>query len=302
MKISLKADVKSPMLLQETMFVCREGQEYIFHRGEDGRLDSITIVSSVPDPSKFFTKFGVDQGSAIVLGTDREIIDTLRGELQDFEGLLALAFNLSKIGWDTARWETIAEGEEDAGQRTFAYQKTMKIPGGDPVEVPKEAFVRIVELRNRYTELRVPLSFWREGNNELRSLRFINAFFNFYFILEGLYANGKTAKREVEKQFLKSGELTTIITDALPAHLNVGRMPNPLQQLLAEVGEEVSVSGIVAMLIKVRGQLHHYSHHSSRRQGSPLSHSNYDAAAFFSGRMATDALRNRILDIDRRST
>jgi hypothetical protein len=296
-KLSLEADVKSQMLLSETVTVRREDAEYIFHRGEDGTFSKISIISPVPDPSKFYTKLDPRRGGGMVLGTDWNLVERLRGELQDFEGLFALAFNLSSIGWDTAHRQTLT----DDGEQIEGYQKTMRIPGGGPIEVPCEAFERFVGLRGYCTEFRVPLSFWREGNNELRSLRFINAFFNFYFILEGLYANGKTATVEVKKQFQKSVELNGFIAAALPDHLNVGQLPNPLMQLLTDVREEATVDGVIAMLVTVRGQLHHYSHKSTRRQGSPLSHKHYDAAAFLCGRLATDALRTRLSTIVRES-
>jgi len=300
MRLSLEAEVKSRIVLRETISLRHEDREYIFHRAEDGMFTKISIIAPVPDPTRFYARFGTGQGSAVSMGADMELINRLRGELQDFEGLFALAFNLSSIAWESARRETIAEGDEEIGGGTFAYQRTKRIPGDGPIDVPSEAFARFVERRSRYTGFRVPLSFWREGNNELRSFRSINAFFNFYFVLEGLYANGKTGTNEVRKQLQRSTELQAIITRVLPAHLDIGQLPNPLLRLLTELGEEASVDGVIAMLIKVRGQLHHYSHASTRRQGSPLNHDHYESAAFISGNIATQALHARLSEIDGR--
>jgi hypothetical protein len=300
MRLLLEAVVKSRMLLTETITLRHQGQEYAFHRADDGTFEKISICAPVPDPARFYMGVGSGKGAPLSIGTDTHLTNQLRGELQDFEGLFALAFNLVSIGWGAARLETIAESDEEVEPGIFAYEKTRRIPGDGPIDVPREALLHFVERRNRYSELRVPLSFWRVGNNELRAFRFINAFFNFYFVLEGLYANGKTGANEVKKQFQRSLDLQEIITGVLPLHLNVGQLPNPLSRLLAEVGEEASLDGVISMLIKVRGQLHHYSHGSTKRQGSPLTQDIYDSAAFLSGNIATHALRRRLAKIDNR--
>ena len=50
-------------------------------------------------------------------------------------------------------------------------------------------------------------SFWREGENEMFAGRFINAFYNFYFVLEGLYGNRKWRNDDLEAEFNASAEL-----------------------------------------------------------------------------------------------
>lgn len=302
MKLSLEASVRSGMRLTETITLNHGGNEYVFGTSEEGLFNKIRITAPVSDPSKFGLQIGSSRGSPLVLRADTTLIERLRQEMQDFEGIFALAFNLTSIGWETAKRETLPESDDEAERAAFSYQRTRRIPGSDPINVSREAIVGFVQRRERYASLRVPLAFWREGNNELRSFRFINSFFNFYFVIEGLFANGKTATVEVRKQFQRSVELQKTIANILPAHLDVGRIPNPLARLLAEIGEEQTVEGVMSMLVTLRGQLHHYSHASTRRQGNPLNQEFFDSAAFLSGHIATNVLRARLSEIDRVKT
>ena len=105
MKVSLEADVKSKMILQGVVSILHEGCEYVFDRADDGTFTKIRIIAPVPDPTKFGMTFGVGQGAPVSVSADMTLVNRLRGELQDFEGLFALVFNLHNIGWNTARRE-----------------------------------------------------------------------------------------------------------------------------------------------------------------------------------------------------
>jgi hypothetical protein len=84
MKLSLAAAVKSRMVLRQTLSLFHEGQEYIFHRAEDGTFDKITIVAPVADPSKFYIRFGTGQGSAVSTGADMDLINRLTWRIARF--------------------------------------------------------------------------------------------------------------------------------------------------------------------------------------------------------------------------
>jgi hypothetical protein len=53
-------------------------------------------------------------------------------------------------------------------------------------------------------DLSETMAFCREGISDINTFRYITAFFSFYFVIEGLYANGKWRLNEVTAEYLKS--------------------------------------------------------------------------------------------------
>ncbi len=294
MKYLIEADVEGEIALQETTSILHREREYIFHRDDRGFLTKITIFAPAPDPSRFYTEFRIGENPGITLGSDRGLRTELLSDLQQIEGLLAFRFKVSRIRWDTARSESVAETEEERGLGAYSLQMTRSIPDWRAGELTAQAAEKLTERIVDHPELTVPLSFWREGNNDLHSFRFINAFFNFYFVLEGHYANGKTGNDEVQRQFMRSDQLKGIVSRILPAHLNNGVTPNALMEALERSRLDSSVNGVITLLIKTRGEVHHYSERSTRLQGNPLNQENYAAVAFLAGHIATDTLRERL--------
>lgn len=297
MKYLIEADVEGETTLQETTSFKHREREYIFHRDDRGLLTKITIVAPAPDPSRFYTEFRTGENPSITLGSDRGLRTELLSDLQQIEGLLAFHFKVSRIRWDTARSESVAETEEERGLGAYSLQSMRLVPdwraGALTAKAADELTERIVDRPG----LTIPLSFWREGNNDLRSFRFINAFFNFYFVLEGHYANGKTGNDEVARQFMRSDQLKRIISRVLPAHLKNGETPNALMQALERSRLDATIGGVLTFLIGTRGEVHHYSERSTRSQGNPLNQENYSAVAFLAGHIATDTLRYRLARI-----
>lgn len=83
-----------------------------------------------------------------------------------------------------------AEAEHHAGWEPLA---SVKAGRGQPKAVKPEpqAFAAFAALFFNYRSIVVAQSFWRQGESGLDEGKFINAFFNYYFVLEELYGNGK---------------------------------------------------------------------------------------------------------------
>ena len=116
-------------------------------------------------------------------------------------------------------------------------------------------------------------SFWCEGENDWIAGKFINTFFNCYFVLEGLYGNKKTKNKQVEEEMLKSPELLAQIEG-----FNKGNHPTQhLGQLarMMNVTEIPTAEQLVNLPVSTRSKLHHFQNSPSRGQGSPLVHDKY---------------------------
>jgi len=285
-KYSLTCAVDSRASLEKA-FCCVSGAfQYEFIPGIKKTLEKIRITSQVSAPKAFQSKIesGEPGGPKIHLKVARDW--QLHGEMllqfQKLESLLA--FNgeiVERIRWDQPKEEVICETEEErAATEIFAVHMTEEYDRV-PVRINQLGVERIIVAKDRFDSLIVPMAFWREGLNDHHSFRYINAFFNFYFILEGLYGAGKTRNSDVEKQFAKSPEFRKDIEDQIkryredrnPLHLEC------VQKMLGARSKQLDVEGVIHLLVKTRGELHHFTNNPNRPQGNPFTNKAYQSLA-----------------------
>ncbi len=129
------------------------------------------------------------------------------------------------------------------------------------------------------------MRFWTlRGENDWVAGKFINAFFNYYFVLEGLYGNRKTNNKHVEAEMLKSARLLAQIE-------NFNNGQHPVQHLgqlatMLHVTTIPTAQELVGLLVSTRGMLHHFQNNPNREQGSPLIHDKYEGIAYLARRLA----------------
>jgi hypothetical protein len=163
----------------------------------------------------------------------------------------------------------------------FSYTATLSYPER-PLVFDPASLRELIRDRETNEYLVIPLAFVRDGLNEYKRLRYLTAFYQFYFYLEGLYGDGKWRGHEVEERFLKSSHLP----EAEQRTLSVLNKPelqwdrNEIELLLRERGHEFSAEGLIKLTVDMRGQLHHYSPHSSRKSGHPLNQREFKSIAY----------------------
>ena len=240
-----------------------------------------------------------NQGRYTVRATsDPELVKSVINDLQCFESTLAVYFPLWSIDWRYATMSVVFE-EGDERDPTWGSLKKLRIsrPQLQPERIPENVF-EFASLQAFSSEsLVIVQSFWREGRNEVRAGRFINAFFNYYFILEGLYGDGKTRNDAIKAKFKGSVELRSFIGQYLrdkheESHIEqVGAMlltANPNLEFRFETIASPDV--FIELLVSTRGKLHHFSNNPNRPEGSPLGHDQYEGIAIFAQYVAHKAL------------
>lgn len=119
--------------------------------------------------------------------------------------------------------------------------------------------------------------------NEYRSFRYINAFFNFYFFIEDLYGGGKTKNYHVEENFKRSIHIIEAIKDTIKEfneQLNLKRHQTILIDFLELEKLTYTVEGIISLIVKTRGNLHHFSQKSTQKKGHPLNQRDFETMAY----------------------
>jgi hypothetical protein len=216
--------------------------------------------------------------------TNSEIED-LRDLLRHLESFCGYVFDVNYIDWRCPKLEWIPESEEEKAGLTVSECDIHRRFAPEPRDIDPKRLAKAVLNRAQMSYLDIPLSFFREGKADYRQGRYINAFFNFYFFIEGLYADGRSSEPEVIGRFLQSdqmkraAELTVEHFESM-TDPHGGRHVLNLRVFLRELGFAWNPEGLLHLLVRMRNLLHHYSHKSRGvRRGHPLNQAEYESLA-----------------------
>ena len=306
MKLSLECSIKGKIKIGKQLKVVKGSKEYLLIPDNKGWLSKIKIIKKVAVPNKYSAKIGPGKGKVnheITISGDREEYLELIREFQELESILSFATtgSLKSIEWDAPTEEFIPETEEEEKQvqiHGFHFKREhLDLPGF----LDEESFDEIIRSKERYVWLIVPQAFYREGANEFASKRYINAFYNFYFILEDFYGKGRTKNRDIAEAFRNSREFRGFMGWMIKNNLNEkdDRYRIDIEKFCNEEKVAYDVDGLIVLLLKVRGSLHHYSSRSSKHQGTPFGHEDFESIAFLTMGLAVRSILQRILEINR---
>lgn len=300
MKFGIACDVDSKLHLDNGMTIEAERFTYIFYITEEGFLKQVRIISTVDDPEKYFyrkTPMRADGTFDATPGFEPHIQEGLIREMQRIESALALVGNLKRIHWEKATMEYYAETEAEHSRLdimpAWFFIREMNLNFPTHLETP--TLLQLVKGKDATEPLVVPMSFYREGKAEFSAGRYINAYINFYLVIEGLFANGKWDKNGVIRELSNSEPFTAIVqsimNDTGNNHdLNEGTTREQLEAELNTRAQPFTTEGLIKLLVKKRGDLHHFSRSSTRPQGTPFNHMEYKTITFVLFRIASDSL------------
>jgi hypothetical protein len=214
--------------------------------------------------------------------------------LQYLESELSFYANLKKIYWEIPNITVIPENDEDKNvANVLSVELTEKRYPDPKIKLTLDVFENMVLNKKTYDFLTIPKSFFREGEREFKSFRYINAFYNYYFILEDLYGKGKTRNYAIEENFKKSltfrNHIDWIINNGLK-----GKHKTNIQTLLSEENKSYDVDGLIELIVKVRGNLHHFSSKSSKHKGTPFNHQHFESMALLLGCLSKMCIMQKI--------
>lgn len=197
MKLALEYPVDATIHIGSIIHVAKQDKEYILIPNEEGALKAIRIVVTITNPSEVISKIkpgGQEVQATIIIDIGRTIRDELIAEFQELESILSFSTSgaLRKIIWSKPKQEFIPETEDESVSIDIT---SFQLESGYPrkwAKLDKPEFGQLVNTKAKYSSLVIPKSFYREGLIEYEELRYINAFHNFYYILEDLYGGGKT--------------------------------------------------------------------------------------------------------------
>ena len=289
MKLRVKCEVQSDVILRRRLEFKANGKAFAFEVDAKGIWNSLTVLAEVGDPSKVrWSTLDVvgtvapNQAPFNIVGSiEPQFLDGVIADIQTLESALSVFMPLRQINWRYPEYEPVFEHGEERSDLGAVRVSRVKVPAQ---KISEEALVSIVGIGLKAQSLTMVASFWREGENDWVAGKFINAFFNYYFALEGLYSNRKTKNRDVEAEMLKSAELLDQIEK-----FNAGQHPvQHLKQLatMLDLATTPTAEELVGLLVSTRGKLHHFQNNPNREQGSPLVHNKYEGITYLARHLA----------------
>lgn len=202
-------------------------------------------------------------------------------ELRVVEGLLAFC-GVESIDINNAEEFWLPDSDEEKERlKLFSLKRSVK-PLTDtelhptPFDLVARAFIAALDSK----DIEVPLSFFRKGRIDSRERRHIDAIYDFYFVLETVYGDGKTKNNLVKRALQENVELCQLVQAALADELlleTMAREPKLLKSFEKHYRNR-SAEEVLSHFVELRGFLHHHTRH---RPGiwHPEDHSRFECDA-----------------------
>jgi hypothetical protein len=202
--------------------------------------------------------------------------------VQFIESIGSFHLGIRRIDWARAKYEWIPESDDERRKLSlFAVESKLQYPQ-TPVPVDPGTLYRLVRSRARLDRYKIPMAFFREGVNDFRGFRYVNAFYNLYFFLEDLFGDGKTKNKQVEANFLASTELQQAVSQTVADFVSPdkSRHRKNVKTFLTAENCDWTPQGVTRFIVQMRGNLHHYSQRSTKPKGHPLNQHEYESIAY----------------------
>jgi hypothetical protein len=310
MKVKMSCDVEPKIKVGHLKGIYGDW-EYSFIPNEEGNLAKIIIEAIVPD----YTKYKIwsspvpedPEHNILHIDMDHEFNEILVEEFQYFEGMLSLLGSPVRVSWHAPYIESIPEKPEEEPHKIAGFQMEKKRE--EPiVEISDNNIGNMIIRAHGHSQIINPyLTFYREAVSEYNTFRYINSFFNSYFVLEGAYGNDKWRNWEVREEFIHSDEFKKITQDVIDNYIKKDRqiedkivaMLNGLTDARGNpVHASLNIEGIAYLTVDTRGALHHFSSDPAKRRGSPYNHEEFKELASITLQIARGTIWELSKEVD----
>jgi hypothetical protein len=181
--------------------------------------------------------------------------------LQSLQGLLSL-FGLSSIELNTPHIEWLPENEEEKQLLKLHSYKMGWTPLPDRAiqRIPFDLLARSVLAADAAMDIEVILNFFRRGMVDMYNQNYIEAIYDFYFIFETLFGEGKFKKASVRAAFQRSDQLRFSVTEVVNNPSSWMHMRDAeLKTKFEETYGKMTVDQAIDKIIDLWGYLHHHT-------------------------------------------
>jgi hypothetical protein len=316
-KYSIEATVDGELYLEAPKTVVtieRKDIQYEFRSDEKSRVNVIAVILAVPSAAaaSMHATFGAEpddpnRARPLTVHIDAAVDEAARRWLLAVESVLSYATDggnplVNVNGWEGAT-SLIPETPEES-ERVQAWGISVsKTRHRRPATITPRFLSDVIDGTARYGDLIESMAFLRDGTNRQLDGEFIQAFYAYYFIIEGLYAGGRSDEKEILKRFAKSRTFSTACAAAVKSYFAANtprtRQVSVLRPLMASYRCSETAEGLQRFLIRMRQQLHHFSRRSTKLQPHPFNQQAFEPLADLTRLVAKLSIELERQDIDR---
>lgn len=201
-------------------------------------------------------------------------------ELRVLQGLLGI-FGLRSIDLDSPEVKWIPESEEERRKlKVHAFSsKSEPLPDDQIPPLSFDLIARSVLAADAASDIEVALNFFRRGMLDVFSRSYIEAIYDFYFVLESEFGGGKFKKAAVLTSFNESAVLRSHVERAI-SDPGLMLQDKHNHDQFASSYAKMTVEQALSRIVELRGYLHH---HTAKRRDNwhPDDHRCYEVDALF---------------------
>jgi hypothetical protein len=189
----------------------------------------------------------------------------IQQELRTIQGLLSVfAFGTVQLEHPDLEWLPESESEAKELSVTRFSMKEQPLPDDQISPLSFDLIARAIYSAASAGAAEIPLNFFRRGTEDIVARQYIEAFYDFYFVLETMFGDGQFRKAAIKRAFLSSPLFRSHVEESIK---------DPVLRVLAHRldGEfertygSLSVEQATHRLVELRGELHH---HTAKREGA----------------------------------
>ena len=179
------ARIESDLFVKKTFSLDWEGYELTFNSdGQSRKVESLSISVRLNEFEKYMPLINEESEPIHFHFKENPFTKEIIGLLQHLESVGGYLLDLRKLHWEYIKEEWLPENEEEKSLlKVPSLERIQKRPPGRPKAITQEYLRHLLDSKDIYADMIIPLAFFREGRNDFDSHRFVNSFYNFYFFI-----------------------------------------------------------------------------------------------------------------------
>jgi hypothetical protein len=154
--------------------------------------------------------------------------------------------------------------------------------------------IRCALSREKLAPHDVPLEFYRRGSDDSFHQQYVEAIFNFFFVIEYLFGEGQFRTADLVKNFLASSKFMAGLAEARDFFLASVQSAEVVKRFRKKYVDPAD-DKVVQTIVELRGQLHHQS--IKRMNWHPALQNQFETDAHFLGAICQSVLMAIVLKV-----
>ncbi len=261
MIVKYKYSVEGDLRFQSDLAFEYKKRGYEFEIDEQGFLTGI-YVSVRTEADKYapqITTLTNDVAKYHIHIKDEPTAIFIKEEIRNLEGILSL-FGMNEIDLTYPEISWIPENAEEKEKIHMPKYKagiSKEKPISEPL--PPDLMARAIMIAFDSFDWQIPFTFYRKAMVDYKNGWFLEACYDYYFLLEYLFSDGKFKTNEVKKNFIASPELQGAIKKVLDDKSTIKYLQTVSQKKYDKILNGKSAEEISDFFVDLRGKIHHQS-------------------------------------------